>query len=218
MLIQELDKRIADMKEVRALEEKSEAAKKQASADAAVTEIVGSISNTVISAEHCRNDISFTVSTEQKEAIDAVLKKMGAVVSTGQLTEVDAKTMRRNIAAIRSGILSDWKVFYHARTDQTVQLLKNVQEIAPDKNAVTYAVNKIKACEKWDFDSTSVTKMKKGLEEAESIIQNLGLTPEITEFLSKVSNGKATLADMTDTILDWIHKRNLAPKLSIKFV
>ena len=210
MLIQELDKRIADMKEVRALEEKSEAAKKQASADAAVTEIVGSISNTVISAEHCRNDISFTVSTEQKEAIDAVLKKMGAVVSTGQLTEVDAKTMRRNIAAIRSGILSDWKVFYHARTDQTVQLLKNVQEIAP--------VNKIKACEKWDFDSTSVTKMKKGLEEAESIIQNLGLTPEITEFLSKVSNGKATLADMTDTILDWIHKRNLAPKLSIKFV
>ena len=51
MLIQELDKRIADMKEVRALEEKSEAAKKQASADAAVTEIVGSISNTVISAE-----------------------------------------------------------------------------------------------------------------------------------------------------------------------
>lgn len=60
--------------------------------------------------------------------------------------------------------------------------------------------------------------MKSAIDEAEKLIDSLGLDEEIKTFLSKIRNGKATLEDIfsaDDKILNWIKKENLQRKMYV---
>lgn len=54
-------------------------------------------------------------------------------------------------------------------------MLQTVKEIAQEREKVDYATNKIKMGASWEFKQDNLDKMKKGLQEADEIIDNLGL-------------------------------------------
>ena len=57
----------------------------------------------------------------------------------------------------------------------------------------------------------------KGIEEAEQLIQKLGLDDEIISFLQNTNAGKATLKDLNDKVLSWIRSEDLENKIRISF-
>ena len=96
-------------------------------------------------------------------------------------------------------------------------MLQTVRGIAPEKEKIDYASNKIKIGASWEFKKSNLDKMEKGLSEAESILESLGLTDEVTEFLKKVVLGKANVNDLTPDVLSWLTDKNMSSKLAISF-
>ena len=58
--------------------------------------------------------------------------------------------------------------------------------------------------------------MKKGLDDAQNLIDNLNLNnKDVVIFLKKISKKQATITDLTPEIMDWIYKENLEKKIKI---
>lgn len=79
---------------------------------------------------------------------------------------------------------------------------------------------KLKWVHPGEFKQDNLDKMKKGLQEADEIIDNLGLGddgPQIIEFLKKVADGKASVHDLTPVVLSWLTDKNMTTKLAVSF-
>ena len=50
---------------------------------------------------------------------------------------------------------------------------------------------------------------------AEELLKEMRFDDEIKDFLIKVRDKKATLIDITPSILEWIHAENIADKVSL---
>ena len=97
-------------------------------------------------------------------------------------------------------------------------MLQNVKGVAPDQSRINIAINKIIKGANWNFNDNMLDLMQVGIKESDEIIQSLGLTSdEVIEFLNKVSVGKATVMDLTPTVLSWIKEKDLSGKLVIAF-
>ena len=97
---------------------------------------------------------------------------------------------------------------------------QTIKGIAPEKEKADYASNKIKLGASWDFKQDNLDKMEKGLQEAETIIDSLGLGEdggEILDFLKKVASGKASVHDLTPDILTWLMEKNMTTRLAVSF-
>ena len=88
-----------------------------------------------------------------------------------------------------------------------------------DENKAIYATNKIKKAASWNTSIDNYNYLKQGIAEADKILEDLDLDEdsEILAFLKLVSEGKATILNLTDEILNWIKTENLADKLYINF-
>lgn len=100
-----------------------------------------------------------------------------------------------------------------------LNLLDTVKGIIPDESRATYAANKIKKAATWNTTIDNYNFLKQGMDEADKILEDLDLDKdsEILAFLRLVSAGKATILSLTDEILDWLNKENLANKIFLKF-
>ena len=110
--------------------------------------------------------------------------------------------------------------YYHRIADQKINMLQTIKGIAPEREKVDYASNKIKQGASWDFKQDNLDKMEKGLQEADEIINSLGFGEdgaEILAFLKKVASGKASVHDLTPDILNWLMENNMTSKLAISF-
>ena len=56
-----------------------------------------------------------------------------------------------------------------------------------------------------------------GIKEADDILESLELTDEILRFLDKVSEGRATIMDLTEAVEIWIREEKLAAKFQVRF-
>ena len=102
------------------------------------------------------------------------------------------------------------------KTTFTLGTLNVIQGINPEK--VSACINRIQAAKIWDNNLSQLQSMKMAIDEAEQLIDSLGLDDEIKSFLSKIRNGKATLEDIfsaDDKILNWIRKENLQSKMYV---
>ena len=80
-----------------------------------------------------------------------------------------------------------------------------------------WCIQSIQAAETWDLDISKYKNMHSGLEKAAQLILGLGLDEEIIQFLQKTNDGKATLKDLNERVLSWIHDENLEQKIRVSF-
>lgn len=220
MLIESLKKSIADMKEIYKLEKASNDVQKQEKNDkifsAAVSEnhlIVQSVSNRM-------SQLGFAVSEETKSIVMGFLKSASDATARGMVQESTAKDLQKEVFAINKAILQEWSEYYHKVADQKINMLQTIKGIAPEREKVDYATNKIKLGVSWNFEYDNLDKMKKGLKEAEEIVDSLGFGDdgaEILDFLKKIASGKASVHDLTPDILKWLTEKNMTTKLAISF-
>lgn len=220
MLINLLEQSIIAMKEIHELEKSSNDVQKQEKNDniysTAINEshlIVQAVSNGML-------QLDFFVSPETKSRVIELLKSSSAAVAHGMVQESTANYIQKEVLAIKKSILQEWSEYYHKITDQKISMLQTIKGIAPERKKVDYAAHKIKMGVSWEFKQDNLDKMKKGLQEANEIIDNLGLGDDgsqIIEFLKKVADGKASVHDLTPVVLSWLTDKNMTTKLVISF-
>lgn len=217
MMLDALDKCIADMEEIRDLEKSSNDSQKQEKNDRIFKEIVDENKRVIVALENSNLQFNFRLTNEQKQKIILLQKNCYDVIERGNQQELTVNYLQQELNRIKKSILQDWSNHFQVVTNQKIRMLKTIKSIVADKNKVDYAVNKINYGKLWEFKQENLDKMEKGLGEAEQIIQDIGLIPEVTEFFEKVVLGKAHIGDLSPTIISWIEGENLSSKLQINF-
>ena len=217
MLIDVLDQSIVAMKEIQELEKSSNDVQKQRKNDRVYEAAVDESYSVVKAVSQGMHQIQFSVTQEIKNRMEVILRSCSDAVARGMVQEATANYIQKEINSIKKSILQEWLAHYHQVADQKINMLQTVKGIAPEKEKVDYAFNKIKYGVSWEFKQDNLDIMEKGLQEADHILGNLGLNDEVTEFLKKVTAGKANVNDLTPNILSWLMEKNMSSKLAVSF-
>lgn len=219
MLIDTLNECIIDMKTVREMETASADTKKQATADYNFKQLMASLQQTVKEVEMAVNNSDFKPSANVLSALRTFLGSCDKVIQAGAANNATTQYISGESKKLYAVIGQEWIEYYNKSTANILSLLDTVKGILPDESKATYAINKIKKAATWNTTVDNYNYLKQGIAEADKILEDLDLNEdsEILAFLKLVSEGNATIMDLTDEILAWIKAEKLADKMFINF-
>lgn len=217
MMLSALDKCILEMNEIKELEKASNDSQKQEKIDRTFRDTVSESKRVIYAIKSSNQQFCFKLSAEQKQKLSTILKNCLEAIERGDIQETTANYQLQELNRAKKAILQEWAIHFRSVTEQKIRMLQTVKGIAPDKNKIDYAVNKINYGKSWDYKQENLDMMAKGIVEADDIIRSLGLIDEVTEFFEKVVAGKAHIGDLTSKIISWIEGKNLSSKLRINF-
>ena len=218
MLVDLLDQSIIAMKEIYELEKSSNDVQKQEKNDNIFSNVISENHLMVNAVTNSMSQLGFVISQETRDRVIGLLKSSSDAVSRGLIQESTANYLQKEVFTIKKAILQEWSDYYHRVADQKINMLQTIKGIAPEREKVDYASNKIKLGASWDFKQDNLDKMEKGLQEADEIINSFGEDgAEILAFLKKVASGKASVHDLTPDILNWLMENNMTSKLAVSF-
>lgn len=219
MLIDNLNEIIIDMKMVQEMETVSADTKKQAIADYNFKQLVAGLQKTVQEVLLATNNTGYRPSANVIYALKSILAACDKVVQAGAANISTTQYILSESKKLYAVIGSEWCEYYQNLAANVLSLLDTVKGIVPDATKVTYATNKIKKAATWNTSVENYNSLRQGLADADRIFKDLSLDKDsdIMAFLKLVSEGNATLLDLTDEILNWIKKEKIESKIRINF-
>lgn len=218
MLLDELQKCIKDMDEIRMLEQMSNDSQKQEKADRMYTTVVADNHKIVMGIEERRKYVCFVPSVELKSEMLTMLANSREAVKMGLFQEARTQFLQNNLKNVKDIAAAEWGMFYARISDKRIRTLMTVKGITPNREKTGYVIAKLKngAAINYD-DNDKVRRLAEGIIEADQIIKELRLNDEVMSFLDKVSERSATIFDLTDSLSAWITKEGLSGKFMIGF-
>lgn len=219
MLVDTLNEAIIDMKTVHELETASADTKKQATANYNFKQLIGSLQQMVNELILAVDNSEFIPSANVLSGFKSFLTACDKVVQAGVANNATTQFVSSESKKLYAVMGQEWSEYYTKSTSNILGLIETVKGILPDENKATYATNKIKKAGAWNTSVENLNYLKQGIQEANQIFTEIDLDENspILAFLKLVSEGNATMVDLTDDILAWIKKENLAEKLYINF-
>ena len=218
MLIDTLNECIIDMKTVREMETASADTKKQATADYNFKQLIVSLKQMIAEVDLAVENSGFRPSANVVSALKTFLGACDKVIQAGAANNATTQYLSLESKKLYVAIGQEWTLFYTEFTENTISLLNTIKGILKDEKKAIYAANKIKKASTWNTNIENYNYLKLGMNEAEELLNELGLDEDsqILEFLKLVSEGKATILNLTEDILKWIRDENLAGKMQIR--
>lgn len=219
MLIDTLKECIIDMQNVREMETVSADTNKQATADYNFKQLVLSLKQMIDEVALAVENSEFRPSVNVISELKRFLGLCDKVVQVGAATNATTQHILSESKKLYEVIGQEWTDYYSKATANILSLLDMVKGIIPDENKAIYATNKIKKASTWNNSIDSYNYLKQGIAEADKILEALDLDEdsENLAFLKLVSEGKATILDLTEEILLWIKSEKLADKVKLTF-
>lgn len=219
MLIDTLNECIIDMKTVHEMETASADTKKQATADYNFKQLILSLKQIIDEVNIAVENSAFRPSANVVSTLKSLLGACDKIVQAGAANNATTQYISSETKKLYAVIGQEWAEYYSKATVNILSLLDIVKGIIPDESKATYAANKIKKAATWNTTIDNYNYLKQGMTEADKILEDLDMEKdsEILAFLRLVSAGKATILSLTDEILDWLNKENLAGKIYLKF-
>ena len=220
MLIDRLNECISEMKTVHEMETVFADTKKQATANYNFKQVVINLEKIVyevnLAVENSEFRPSDTVITELKR----FLVSCDEFVQVGVADNATTKYISSESEKLYAAIKNEWTDYYSKATVNIFSLLETLKTLIPDESKAIHATNKIKKAFSWNTSIDNYNYLKKGLAEADEILEDLDLNEnsEILAFFKLVSEGKATLRDLTDEVLTWVKAEKLEQRIKISFV
>ena len=219
MLIDILNECIVDMNTVRALETASADTKKQSEANYKFKQLVVSVKQTIVEIQTAVENSKFRPSTEVMSGLNGIIKNCEQVVKVGAANAATTGFIEGERKKVYDEVGQDWLAYYQGATAHIISLLEIVKGILTNEDRVKYATNKMRRAASWSKTADNYRFLNAGLADAEKILKDLDLDEDsdILAFLKLVSEGKATIRNLTDEILAWIKAENLEDKMHIGF-
>ena len=207
------------MKTVYEMETASADTKKQAMADYNFKQLILNLKQMIDEVNLAVENSEFRPSANVISALKSFLGSCDKVVQIGAANNATTQYITSESKKLYAVIGQEWAEYYLKATANILSLLDTVKGIIPDENKAIYATNKIKKAASWNTSIDNYNYLKQGIAEADKILDDLDLDEdsEILAFLKLVSEGKATILNLTEEILNWIKTENLADKLYINF-
>ena len=156
---------------------------------------------------------SFTL----KENTSAVLRELMNYSKTSfdNAKAVNSSDFKQKAESFIEAISKEWEIFYKAQNGELINGLNIIVLVHSTPSVVRGCITVLNKCEKWPLTQESVDSYKEAHNKAEILLEEMRFDDEIREFLIKVRDKKATLTDITPSILEWIQSEDIADKVSL---
>jgi len=215
MIINVLDQKINDMKKLQTLENQKANQKQQGLTDIKYHVLVENIHKIVSVFEILYKRVNIEQDENMKSNILDLLYDFKVATEIGLADKEKILLLEDKLKTIQVECKKNWVKQYSELTNAKISTLKVISGIDAEK--ISFCLNDIQKAEDWNTDLVVFQTMIEGLKSADQLIANLGLNQEIILFLQKMNQGKATLPDLSDDVLNWIKKEKIESKIKLSF-
>ena len=160
-----------------------------------------------------KQELSYTVDNQYIEDVYVLLSEICDYIESNKIDKEHCRDLDKKIETLKNALSDNWNSFYKNYSNNTVGLLKMVSVFNPIQ--INDCLKKIDSAKVFMQEESKIEDFAKQLKRAESIISNLEMDDEITDFLKNVNSGNATLLDLNENILAWLRKENFEGKIKI---
>lgn len=114
-----------------------------------------------------------------------------------------------------NSIKNEWETYYKNSNSELINGLNIIVLIHSTPAIVRSCIATFNKCEKWPLTQESVDAYKEARLKADALLKEMRFDDEIRDFLIKVRDKRATLTDITPSILEWIQSENISDKVSL---
>ena len=113
-------------------------------------------------------------------------------------------------------ITREWGIYYKKSNSELIDGLNIIVLVHSTPAVVRSCIATFNKCEKWPLTQESIDSYKKARKKADGLLKEMKFDDEIRDFLIKVRDKRATLTDITPSILEWIQSENISDKVSLR--
>ncbi len=128
---------------------------------------------------------------------------------------VNPASFSKKAETFADSIAKEWEAFYKSRNNEIIGGLNIIVLVHPTPNAIRSCISALSKCEKLPLTQESIDSYNVARQKADALLKEMKFDDEIRDFLIKVRDRKATLTDITPSIMDWIQSENIADKVSL---
>lgn len=207
---------ITQMKRLHVLESKKKNQEQQAKNDKRYRELVVQVTQLGHAVHYAQTQFAFPY--QQQMTLMALLDQLQRAASQGAVEEETVEQIAVKARSAQDQTKREWARFYPGFVSSICNTLRIIQKIDPEQ--VTKCLDDIQAAERWQNNGSDLLQLKTlsaALKRSNDSIQRLNMNQEITVFLSKIASNTATLNDLSENILNWIHNEQLSDKIRLSF-
>ena len=113
-------------------------------------------------------------------------------------------------------ITREWGIYYKKSNSELIDGLNIIVLVHSTPAVVRSCIATFNKGEKWPLTQESIDSYKKARKKADGLLKEMKFDDEIRDFLIKVRDKRATLTDITPSILEWIQSENISDKVSLR--
>ena len=216
MIFDRIDRKIKDMKNLKDQELRKKNRQKQVEIDQRYDSLVSQVQKCSLTLAYARDYLQFPISETVKLELQNLLGNLTSIVSDGCADEDSVLKAESDFKIAQGNIKKDWGKHFVNYTSTTVNTLRVISGIDPER--INKCIAEIKAAETWTEDKSILDTLQKAINSADGLIRSLKMDQATISFLTKMTSGKATIADLDENILKWIRAEGLERKIRITFL
>lgn len=216
MMIDILNKKIKEMKDLRQREERRDNKAAQDALDLKFKLLTEQIHQLMNALQYVKENIQFQLSDTVLTDLENLLNAHKGAIRSGFAEKDSVSQVENNLKSIQQSIKKEWSKQYLVLTKSTISTLRVISGI--DSERVTKCLEGIAKGETWTTNIGDFKTMNRSLSDANTLIAGLGLDQQIIDFLQKMNNGKATVVDLDEKVLNWLKTEALDKRVRLSFV
>lgn len=225
MLIDEMSKTIKALKKLNMVEAAAQDAEKKAKNDKDYSSLVTDFTMSTIKVSETKKRLEFGITAETKQCLEESLTTLEGVIESSVVDEgelANAKTVVNR--KLNPALSKEWKEFHVKKTGGVSAKIASIGGLVSDANQITSIKTKIVESQDWSqlhlngsYGNTRLLSLCEGIDQANKLEQGLNLSPEVSNFVSLVTFGRAKVTDVTPEVLAWIVQEKMVDKFTISF-
>ncbi len=160
-----------------------------------------------------RKNFSFTVQPNTYDELQDLINYSKKTFEN--LKAVNPTSFKQKTESFIDAISQEWAVFYKSNNSELINGLNIIVLVHPNPNVVRGCITALNRCERWPLTQLAIDSYKDARQKAGDLLKEMRFDDEIKDFLVKVRDKRATLTDLSPSILEWIKSEDISDKVSL---
>ena len=154
---------------------------------------------------------------EQKSEVLESIRQCMEAVKNSELTIETVKLLQARGQFLQNSVELLWKTEADRYSQSALGYLSLFGGILDDKKKKAALEKNISSAVNGKPTQSNIDSLTKSVKETMKIASDLSLTEEVETFFKKVADNKATVADLTPEVTEWLSKHQMQKKLKVVF-
>ncbi len=160
------------------------------------------------------------ISKDIKKSLQEAVDSCGEKTYDHSLDVNTVTALKNAVELCRNSLVNAWKGIADERCGSVIESLASLKGLLGNKKEVDELLTYLtKAKANMPASSRALDVFAANVEKGKRIVDGLDFTsnPQIKVFIDKVRLQKATVGDLTPTVLEWLNKNHLTDKIMLRF-